>query len=210
MDFYQALRAANEQTAVDQWRSSRRERILCEVSVFDVLGRFGKAPPHRGSRDRGQQICCPFHGDSKPSAKIYPPKSANEGGAVYCYVCRERWDVITLWKKFTDTTYAAAISQIEKEFGIVPDRCPDTPSLRQADALKQKADRLQYKSDRLKTCENRLRLLRELPSMMTPVVQIGMALDVLYSTDPDTEQFESGVKLVLEKIGNLLRKAYLK
>src|SRR5574343_824433 len=85
------------------WIQERVAAIRATVSAYDVLRKFGVKLHHAGE-NRIEQFSCPFHGkDTKPSARIYPAGPTGPSHA-WCFVCQERWDAITLWRKFNDPT----------------------------------------------------------------------------------------------------------
>ena len=110
--------------AIKQWVQMRIKTLHERVTAHDVLRRYDVKLQYNS--DRSEQIACPFHGEDKnPSARVYP--ETNEGPShVWCYVCRESWDCIKLWKKFTafEGRFTALLRDLERNFGITP---PETP-----------------------------------------------------------------------------------
>lgn len=109
-----------------EWMQNRVTEIHRHLSAFDVLRRHGVEL--RSSSDREEQFSCPFHGsDNKPSARIYPESTRGPSHA-WCFVCQERWDAISLWRKFNggaELPFARALSQIEQACGI---QTPEMPA----------------------------------------------------------------------------------
>ena len=121
----EARREATQQEVFKGWVRARVENIHASVSAHDVLRRQGVTLKQTGS-EREEQFSCPFHGkDTKPSAKVYPAGARSPSHA-WCFVCQERWDVITLWKKFEafEGKFTRLLSDIEQAFGLLP---PDKP-----------------------------------------------------------------------------------
>ena len=120
------------------------------VSAHDVLRHGGVDLQGDGE----EQFSCPFHGaDNKPSARVYP-ESARSHSHAWCFVCQERWDVISLWKKFNpgedSKTFSRVVLEIEQAFGIAPsemprearlDREPSNLSLESFDSVYEAAER---------------------------------------------------------------------
>lgn len=126
-DFKNEAFAENEQRKASRdWIESRINTIRQNVTAYDILRRNG-VQIYR--TDREEQFSCPFHGtDHKPSARVYP-SSVRGPSHVWCFVCQERWDVISLWKKFsgvTDMKFTQTLAEIERAFGIIP---ADRPSV---------------------------------------------------------------------------------
>lgn len=68
------------------------ERIKDDVSIHDLCDEMGIKYL---SRDKEQQISCPFHGaDRNASARIYP-----DSNSIHCFYCGETWDVISFWAR---------------------------------------------------------------------------------------------------------------
>lgn len=112
--------------AVKVWYDLRKKAIHEKVGVHDILRNNGIKFRHMG--DREEQFSCPFHGkDEKPSARAFPttPQSPSH---VWCYVCRERWDAISLWKKYSgdeSKSFHRVLSEIEKHYNITPPPVPE-------------------------------------------------------------------------------------
>lgn len=117
------------------WYKQRVAKIHDQVSVHSVLRQHGIK---LSSHDKEEQISCPFHGkDEKPSARVYLTSSGGPSGA-WCFVCRERWDVIALWRKFNDSEqpFGKTLSEIERAYQI-----PTPPVPEGVDAVKEVSDR---------------------------------------------------------------------
>jgi hypothetical protein len=141
------------------WFEHRVRAIHDKVTVYDILRRNGVSLKH--STDRIEQISCPFHGkDENPSARIYPG-DAKSPAHIWCFVCRERWDAISLWKKFGgDETkkFHQVLSEMEKTFGITP---PSISNEAFTQGLPQDS-RVQENFERLyRACEERLLSVRD-------------------------------------------------
>lgn len=123
--------AAKEDAARQLWREWIRLRIESiheQVTVYDVLRQAGAELRQSGS-DEEEQFSCPFHGmDRKPSARVYPEEGDNKSHA-WCYVCQERWDAISVWRKAFGSTeeggFTRALLEIEQTFGVT---APPMPS----------------------------------------------------------------------------------
>ena len=119
-DYTQEAFAEQERNlAIRQWTKDRVANIHGLVTAADVLVYHGITLHKSGLQE--EQFSCPFHGeDRRPSARYYP-QNKNGVSSVWCFVCREQWDVINLWKKFNgETKFSEALFHIEKAFGITP------------------------------------------------------------------------------------------
>lgn len=142
--------------AQKEWFRRRVEAIHDKVTAFDVL-RHNGIDLRQINDDSPEQISCPFHGaDTKPSARVYP-EEGDSRSHVWCYVCQETgWDAIGLWRKFNgDCTFSAALTGIEKVFGLetpeVPRGFDDTPTKKAPEDAGLEAYKQLYLS-----CERRL------------------------------------------------------
>jgi len=186
-----------------QWMKDRVENIHNQVSAADVLSHHGIVLRKHGNQE--EQFSCPFHGeDKKPSARYYP-QNRNGLSGVWCFVCREQWDAIGLWKKFNgETKFSELLFHIEKAFGITPPEA-HIPSIEdEYDPLKEEVE------DLLEVCENRLREERDRFDMQTHL-KLGSILDQLrYAVERGALPLgETKVCLerVLGKIGEKIRTA---
>jgi hypothetical protein len=116
----EAEREATQSASFRRWVAQRIAAIHDRVSAGDVLARNGVHLKYGGHRP--EQLSCPFHGtDNRPSARYFP--DGESPAHIWCYVCKERWDSITLWRKFNqfEGPFTRLLFDIERAFGI------DTP-----------------------------------------------------------------------------------
>lgn len=115
-----------ESSAVTEWFEQRKATLLNSVSAHDVLRHFGVSLKFGGS-EHEEQIPCPFHDDTRPSARVYPT-IGSRNSHLYCYTCRFTKDIFDLWAAFKgnpEMKFSAKIRGLEEEFGITP---PEPPS----------------------------------------------------------------------------------
>jgi len=198
--------------AIKIWYDLRKKAIHEKVGVHDLLRSNGIKFRHTG--DREEQFSCPFHGkDEKPSARAWPstPQSPSH---VWCYVCRERWDVISLWKKYNGgdgKSFHRVLSEIEKHYGITPPPVPEG-AFKQAPSGTE-----QHKLDfeRLyQACEGRLIAEREAYVRMDDMngyLVAGSILDkAAYQITEGLLSYPDGIELMkklMRKIGERIRRA---
>lgn len=202
---HEAMREAHRNDEFRRWVSERAGTIRDRVTAFDVCRHFGVDLKLGDSHE--EQICCPFHGDSDPSARIYPQQADSNSG-VYCWVCQKRWDVFDLWREFSsnpDMKFTQVLFELEKAFGIV---APDGPS-RELDA-KPRGPSEEEKNVLmlLSVCERRMNVLRDACDLKA-FFTIGKLLDHLHTQVRhkriDLEEAEKRCHLILDKIGEKIR-----
>lgn len=185
-------------SVLGDWIRQRVERIHQSITAVDVLKRFGVRVKYE---TKEEQISCPFHGkDAKPSARIYPARG-DKRSHVWCYVCQEQWDAISLWRKFqqSDCRFTVSLAEIEKAFGIPVAERPDLPS--DTPRGNEKLERL------FAACEARLLAARDVFQARS-YLTLCVLLDRLYAaseTGEDTESIEIGLQKILDKIGEKCR-----
>jgi hypothetical protein len=189
------------------WIQERVAAIRAVVSAYDVLRKFGVKLHHAGE-NRIEQFSCPFHGkDTKPSARIYPAGPTGPSHA-WCFVCQERWDAITLWRKFNDPTvpFTRSLAEIERAYGL---RAPEMPNLVdiRASIQEQEFEELQGLLD---VVERRLIGARE-DFDMRAYLTISSVLDKLHTRVEKGTITPEGtrvtVRKILDKIGERCRAA---
>jgi hypothetical protein len=190
------------QQAIREWMKLRIANIHSHVSAGDVLSKNGVSLRKHGGQE--EQISCPFHGtDTHPSARYFP--EANENlSHVWCFVCRERWDAIGLWKKFNgEEKFSDLLFHIEKAFGLkAPEFRSDVEIEEEYDPIRDDVQRL------LEACENRLHEYRQAFDMIAHL-RLGSLLDqIRFSYDrgalPPAEA-QKRLAQVLAKIGQNVR-----
>lgn len=194
----EAYRELVRNSFTQQWINERVANIHKHVTAADVLSRHGVELRRNGSHE--EQLSCPFHGDDKkPSARYYP-ESASGHSSVWCFVCREQWDALTLWKKFNgEEKFSALLSHVERAFGITP------PEYQGATIEEEEEyDPLEHEVEILfQTCESRLKEERNKMDMPTHL-RIGSILDQLrYQINNKTTSLEDGknhLNQILSKI----------
>lgn len=182
------------------WFEQRVKAIHETVTVYDILRRNGISLRH--TTDRVEQIACPFHGkDEHPSARIYPG-SPSAPAHIWCFVCRERWDAISLWKKYGgDETkkFHQVLSELEKAYGLKPPEISRS-GFSQAETAADK-DRSQFDS-LLSMCEERLINVREDYATfgdMVGYLTVGSILDkVLFGVTEGRLSFRDGCALLTQ------------
>jgi DNA primase len=87
------------------------------VSLREILVAQGKIT---GSGSE-EQFSCLFHGvDRKKSSRYY-----RETDTAYCWVCKEKWDVISFCQKLEQMTFHQALNYLIKTYKIDISRLPD-------------------------------------------------------------------------------------
>jgi hypothetical protein len=199
-----------DETAIKAWYAIRTKAIHERVTAHDILRRNGVSFRHTG--DREEQFSCPFHGkDENPSARVYP-SSPRSPSHVWCFVCRERWDVIALWKKYSggeNKSFHRLLSELEKLYGI------ETPAVPEGafDRGVSVSDQDKHEFERLYgVCELRLKGAREdyvRLADMNGYLVAGSILDkVYYQVGEGTLTHRDGLNILnrlMVKIGERVR-----
>jgi hypothetical protein len=195
------------------WLRQRVENIHANVSAHDVLAKFGV---NLSGADE-EQFPCPFHGiDKRPSARVYPSSPRGPSHA-WCFVCQERWDVLSLWKKFGDPNakFTQVLREIESAFHLERPPRPDgtsfqapDPAIEAAKLAQAEFERLLGVTDRrLRTARGAFQQLRDLAGFLT----LGQVTDQLVSQvergkiEPATAT--ATLHRVLDKIAEKMRLA---
>lgn len=196
---------AGDNELLGEWYRKRVEGIHSRVSIFDVLRKNGVAFKQAGD-DRAEQISCPFHGvDAKPSCRVFPADN-NSNSHAWCYVCQERWDVISLWQKFTgQTKFGSALSEIERSFGV---QTPEMPEGVSFSAPSKHEKSLEEFDSLYAICERRLVETR-FAFEMKPFLVLATALDRIRSRiDSGHLPVDEGLttlRKILDKVGETVR-----
>ncbi len=189
--------------ALREWIRLRVANIHSAVTAHDVLRRFGVELEHVGS-DRESQISCPFHGqDRKQSARVYPADDKGRTG-VWCYVCREQWTAIDLWKRWNqfpeDTPFTRVLRSIEKAYGLPLPPMPDGVNPVSSEDSESKARRERV----LQLCENRLSTHKTLFKPRDYLTLCSL-MDRLWHAHESGKEVEPMARQVLDKIGGKVR-----
>ncbi len=168
----QARREIDQQLGFRQWLADRVVVIHRTVSAVDMLRRYGVTLRYDGNRP--EQMFCPFHGNSRTMAAKYHPTTPGKPDHIWCFVCQEQWDAITLWKKFEDFNgkFSALLRHIEVAYGITP---PEGPSAGAEE--KDETERLEVEK-LFEVCERRLKMTKRAFDMRG-YVAVGAILDKL-------------------------------
>lgn len=195
--------------AVKLWYQLRVKNVHEKVSVYSLLRRHGVSFKH--TMEREEQISCPFHGkDENPSCRVYPASGMSPSHA-WCFVCRERWDVIALWKKYSgeSKSFHEILSEIEKQYGIVQPPVPEG-DLRSVQA---EVSDVEYESFHrmYEVCERRLLGVRDdYTNDMNGFLLAGSILDKLhYQVEEGQLSPKEGTEVLnrlLQKIGERIRR----
>jgi DNA primase len=88
----------------------RADNVKSKCSIFDGLDLIGVKLLHGHGT---QQIVCPFHDDTKPSARAY-----GDSNKLFCFTCHKVWDVISVVMTGKGINYLEAIELLEKRFNV--------------------------------------------------------------------------------------------
>jgi DNA primase len=88
---------------------ARSQVVRDHVTIFEVLDLYGVRHAGEGT----QQIPCPVHEDSTPSARVY-----REQQNLYCFRCGKLWDVIGLVQAKERISFEQALDLLERRFTV--------------------------------------------------------------------------------------------
>lgn len=190
----EAEQEARQSEAFRQWVRQRVEEIHRKVSCGDVLARNGVHLKYGGHK--AEQFSCPFHGqDNKPSTRFYPSTNGKPEG-VWCFVCQERWDCITLFKKFEqlEGPFTRTLARIEQAFSI---QTPEMP--REAIRFEDEGPIHTEVAQLFEVCERRLRGARpKFP--LDSYLKIGSVMDRLHYRLENGKSTNEQTRLVLQQV----------
>jgi hypothetical protein len=201
----EAEQEARQSEAFRQWVRERVEQIHRRVSCDDVLARNGVRLRYGGHK--AEQFSCPFHGkDNKPSTRFYPSEGGKPEG-VWCFVCQERWDCITLYKRFEqfEGPFTRLLASMERAFGLpTPEMPREAARAGDGDALHAEVEQL------FDVCERRLIGARE-SFTLEGYLTLGSVLDRLRHRlergGIPSKEASRILRKVLDKIGERARGA---
>lgn len=185
------------------WYDARIAAVHDHVSAYDVLNRYGVKLRYGGGR--GEQMFCPFHGNTKTMAAKYHPKDVRSPDHVWCFVCNERWDCIKLFQKFENLTadkFTVVLRSLERAYGIIPPERPPSSSDEPDDHETEEID------VEFAVAESRLKYARKAFDMKG-YLTVGSILDRLRWQFENQKVLPSTVHVtlvkVLDKIGQKAR-----
>ena len=191
-----------------EWIQQRISLIHERVTLYQVLRRNGIDLEYV---DRPTQFSCPFHGqDTKPSARAYPE---SEGGPshAWCFVCQERWDVISIWKKFsgeTDKKFTRILTEIEQAFGLTQPAFPDGLSLSQESVEAQAAEADVEPFNRLvSACERRLADEKKVYDLKSYTKAVSLLERITARVLDRRMSVEEGQRLIKALLSNISKRA---
>lgn len=195
----EARREIEQQEGFRRWIAERITTIHATASAADVLRRNGVKLRYGGKRP--ESIFCPFHGNTKTMAARFHPADSRKPDHVWCFVCNEQWDCISLTKKFEGYTgkFSGLLRIIERDYGITPPEAPpivpdDEPDERELASVLLDLD----------VCERRLKMARRAFGMQGYLI-LGSVLDrVTHGLNAGTvplSKAKETLRLVLDKIG---------
>lgn len=207
MDFSEKLVFETKRSEVFlAWCNQRKDTLRERVTAQDVLRHFGVDLKFGGS-DHEEQICCPFHGDKDPSARVYGSQGDSPSG-VYCYVCRKRWDIFGLWGEFCndpEMKFTAKLLGLERAFGITT---PEAPEVNYEYKARGPTEEEIAVTEKLGVCEKRLRDNRK-SFQLEGFLKVGKVLDLMHyqvkHSQITSEVALQRIQLVLNKIAEKSR-----
>ena len=202
----QARQESTNQKMLLEWIQQRVAHIHSRVTLFDVLRKNGVELEYE---DRPSQFSCPFHGkDTKPSARSYPEDASSPSHA-WCFVCQERWDAISIWKKFSgpEKKFTRILTEIELSFGLDQPPQPDALKFLTSEPEVQVDDLAQFHKLEM-ACENRLlaaRKVYDLKGYLSAASLLERVSTRVVDRRMPVSEGEQRLRILLENIGKKLR-----
>jgi len=79
--------------------------------IVAFLSYIGHPLPAGALSGHASKMLCPFHGDTNPSAKVFP-----ETDTIHCFACNKTWTVETAWMQWFGVTFSEAVSDTRNLF----------------------------------------------------------------------------------------------
>lgn len=112
-------------TEAQDWVARRAKAVLAVYSAFDALTENGIELQDRGE---DMQIPCPFHNDTRPSARYYARGGIDS--RFHCFKCKYHLHGIDLFMKFKNLDFMTALVELERRFRIKVPRRPEAPDIK--------------------------------------------------------------------------------
>lgn len=90
-----------------------QDHELEEILKYDL--QLDKVKRHTGRKGTNYMFCCPFHGESRPSAGII---NTMDGAYGQCYSCEETFSLMKLYAYVKGIEFGEAIDEISEKFNI--------------------------------------------------------------------------------------------
>lgn len=92
-----------------------QKRIVNEVrqyiSCYDVLTHYSMLPENPPRMET--EVLCPFHQDSKPSARVYP-----KDGNMWCFSCKIPVNPVSFVEKMQGFRFNQAVNMLQEVYGF--------------------------------------------------------------------------------------------
>ena len=174
-----------------------KDAIRSKVSLGDMLQTEGFIT---GLIDE-EQLSCPFHGaDRKKSARYY-----RDTDTAYCWVCKEKWDVISYIRKKEGLDFKQVIPYMLDRYHIDITHLPDALENEVLTVTQRSAPKLNDRKYKIEKIRQAIDLAREDLKYETYLkfIYLYMMLKYAVSEDKFDEQFEllkAGMKKVFSNI----------
>lgn len=178
---------------------SLKELIIQTVSLGELLRIDGKIT---NSLDE-EQYACTFHGkDQKKSARYYKITES-----AYCWVCKERWDVISYICRREGMGFSEAINYLIREYSIDISVLPEATEEHVRKIQKVHTPKVDNKKLALEKFSQAIRVVRENVDLPTysKMVYAFMMLKYAVPDEKFSEQstnLRNGMLRVFERIKN--------
>ena len=137
------------------------EDVKLSITIYDLLDLYGASYRTKGMQET---IPCPFHDESKPSARIYP-----DVNKVHCYgACSRSFDVVDFVMVKEGLKLPEAVKFLEEKFSIEGLRVEAATKFWQSlDSIKRKKEKQELLGLIFAMGKDLVEKLRAMPSIIT-------------------------------------------
>lgn len=150
-------------TDVQEWVQRRAAAVMDVYTTYDALLEGGVDV---GEPGEDMQIPCPFHPDTRPSARYYA--RSGRDARFHCFKCKYHLHSIDVFAKFKNLEFMEALKQLERRFRI---NVPKIPELQETpDPVDRGSD---YVSEAWSDVPRVLKILEDRLTRLRYVVPMG-------------------------------------
>ena len=178
---------------------SLKDLIKQHVSLGELLRIDGKIT---NAQDE-EQFACTFHGaDRKKSARYYRTTDT-----AYCWVCKEKWDVISYVRRREDMGFGEAVNHLVREYSIDTSVLPEATEEHVKKIQKITQPKVDNKKLALEKFSQAIRAVRDDVDFPTYVKMVYAFMNLKYCVPEEkfleqSEHLKKGMLRVFERVNN--------
>lgn len=176
---------------------SLKNLIKQHVSLGELLRIDGRIT----NSQEEEQFACNFHGvDRKKSARYYRITDT-----AYCWVCKEKWDVISYVRRKEGMGFGEAINHLVKEYSIDTSVLPEATEEHVQKIQKISQPKVDNKKLALEKFSQAIRVVREDVDFPTYLKMVYAFMSLKYNVPEEkfleqSEQLKKGMLRVFERV----------